>query len=91
LYPIPHTAFRAIDQKGNNARVNGWLMSSQTDTIGTLETNKLGLGDVQFIPEKGKRYFALIHLPEGNLQEFPLPEPEQTGYTMQVSKKELIN
>ncbi|MCE7044275.1 TonB-dependent receptor plug domain-containing protein [Dyadobacter sp. CY312] len=77
-------AFKAVNGNGLGADVNGFIFDQNKDTIVSFKSEHLGLGRIQFTPEKGKKYTAYVRKKGGQLQQFELPQVSDNGYALLV-------
>ena len=77
--------FKAIDQSGLGAEVNGFVLNQKNDTIAALQSEHLGLGRFSFEPVAGEKYTAFLRKKSETYQRFEFPEVKSEGFTMIVN------
>ena len=77
-------AFKAVNGNGLGANVSGFIFDQNKDTIASFKSEHLGLGRIQFTPEKGQKYTAYVRKEGGQLQQFELPRVSDNGYALLV-------
>ena len=81
-------AFKAADGLGGGVEVAGTLFDRHGNRITTFESVHDGLGLITFKPEQGMQYHAEVHLPDGDIQSFNLPESQKEAYLLSAINKE---
>jgi TonB-dependent SusC/RagA subfamily outer membrane receptor len=84
-------AFKAIHSNGLGADVNGFIFDQNNDTIVSFKTEHLGLGRIQFTPEKGRKYTAYVRKKGGELKQFELPAVVDNGYAFLVDNNASVS
>lgn len=85
-------AFKAVNKFGLGADFKAFVISSNKDTVASIQTQHLGMGTFVFKPKSEEKYFAIIGKGSAS-QRFALPDPVPSGYTFFVdnlSNKDLI-
>ncbi|SEJ58046.1 TonB-dependent outer membrane receptor, SusC/RagA subfamily, signature region [Dyadobacter koreensis] len=77
--------FKAIDQSGLGAEVNGFVLNQKNDTIAALKSEHLGMGKFPFEPVAGEKYTAFVRKKSDAYQRFDFPEVKSEGFTMIVN------
>ena len=77
--------FKAIDESGLGAEVNGFILDQTNDTVAALKSEHLGLGKFPFEPVSGKKYRAFLRKKSETYQHFEFPEVRSEGFTMMVN------
>jgi TonB-dependent SusC/RagA subfamily outer membrane receptor len=77
-------AFKAVNENGLGAEVNGFIFNQNKDTVASFKSEHLGLGRIQFTPEKGQKYTAYARKKGGELKQFALPPVKEEGYALLV-------
>lgn len=77
-------AFKALNEFGKPADVEGTVFNNKHQIVGHFKSFHQGMGAFRFMLNKGERYYALIDKPEGVLQLYPLPQPNDNGFIMEV-------
>lgn len=86
IYGLPsRVAFRVVNQEGKGVDFSGVILDSDNDTITVFSPHKFGLGSFTFIPQRTSTYRAIIRFGDGELMTYEIPEPLETGYTLQVN------
>ena len=75
--------FKATDQWGTPAEVNGVIRTEDGTTIASFKTYHDGIGKVQFKPQAGKKYLAEVETPAGQ-RSYSLPEVRPSGINLKV-------
>jgi hypothetical protein len=75
--------FKAVDQWGAPAEVNGVIRREDGTTIASFKTYHDGIGKVQFKPQAGKKYIAEVETDAGK-RTYPLPEVKTTGINLKI-------
>ncbi len=83
-----NVAFKAIDQRGENATVKGYIINSKKEKITTFDTYHDGMGAFQLIPQPNESYKAIITNPILAKNEFDLPKAWSEGLTLQLDNLE---
>ncbi|MFY0653350.1 MAG: carboxypeptidase-like regulatory domain-containing protein [Cyclobacteriaceae bacterium] len=80
---ITRIAFKAIDQSGNGADVNGQVLDGEGNRVGNFESIHQGMGSFFLNPRADTDYFAKV---SGNGIErmYPLPYIQSAGMALQV-------
>ena len=55
-----HIAFKAIDESGKGIQVTGKIMDETGQEVTSFVTRYKGMGRIVFMPQEGKKYYALI-------------------------------
>ncbi|MEO7924797.1 MAG: hypothetical protein ABIR30_14030 [Chitinophagaceae bacterium] len=75
--------FKAVDQSGMPAELNGIIRTEDGTTIASFKTHHDGIGKVQFKPQAGKKYQAEVETAAGK-RIYPLPEVVANGINLKV-------
>lgn len=78
-------AFKCINSLGQGEDIVGTLRNEQDSILLKFKSLYRGMGSLAFIPEPGKKYFAVCENSDGILKRFELPESTDK-YTMQVNQ-----
>ena len=81
-------AFKATGTDGLGAKVSGSIVDNEQKEVATFETQHLGMGFFNLMPEKGKTYTAKIKMENGFQTAVQLPETKADGYTLAVYGRE---
>lgn len=76
-------AFKAIDENGNNIKVEGEIEDKQGNTVTSFESTHNGMGYFTLYAVSDS-YEAKVKLPDGKEKKYPLPQPLTRGYAMQT-------
>lgn len=76
-------AFKAIGTDGLGEDVSGILYKESGTEVTRFETEHLGMGAIEFTPEDGLEYYAIV-----NDQRFELPAVQNDGVVMNLSQAE---
>lgn len=76
-------AFRALDEFGKPADVQGVVKEKEGTVITDFQSFHQGLGAFSLTSEKDKAYFVQITQPAGVEKIFPLPRAMTRGYTVE--------
>jgi hypothetical protein len=77
-------AFKATDVTGKGLDVSGEIISSTVDTVQGFKSIHQGMGFVNFKPESGKSYRAVVKYQNIYTKTFALPEIKSQGISMIV-------
>jgi hypothetical protein len=77
--------FKAVNSSGYGYNINGFVVSSQGDTVASFTSTHFGMGSFAFISKPGLKYFAVGS--DGDKVSFKveLPTALKTGYSLNVS------
>lgn len=81
-------AFEAMDSEGNSLDVSGKIIDDKNKTVSSFKSFNDGLGFIEFKPEAGVVYSAIID-DEYQNKTFTLPSIRNTGYVLNVSARSL--
>lgn len=82
---LPATvAFKALDEFGKPADVEGKIYNSKGLEISTFRSYHQGMGAFDFTPATGESYIARLTKPEGIKESFQLPEAMPRGFALKV-------
>jgi hypothetical protein len=86
-------AFRCIDQFGKPADIDGRILDENNSLVTAFSSYKFGMGSVDFLPEAGHSYHAVIDRPRGIKMVTQLPAATTDAYLMHCSLngKESLN
>ncbi|WKN32323.1 TonB-dependent receptor plug domain-containing protein [Porifericola rhodea] len=79
-------AFKAIDKQGKSVDARGEIVDAEGNSILSFETTHEGMGAVEFIPEAGKNYTAVVSLADGSQEKYVLPQVKNQGYGLRVKE-----
>ena len=77
-------AFKAIASNGLGVDVKGKLFSEGGEEIAELESEHLGMGRFNMVPETGKSYYAEFTTPGGRTKRFGLPAVVSSGCSLKI-------
>ena len=78
-------AMLAVDDNGNPHKGNGFVMNEKGDVLASVQTDTLGRGCFELVPDTGKLTFQMRNLKKserGNVQYFSLPQAKTEGCTL---------
>lgn len=80
--------FKYLDYNGKGNQVSGIIVDQNNDSITSFTSNSLGMGKVEFIPEKDKIYSAVLwnKIKSGN--KFEIPSAKSNGIVLNVINEE---
>jgi len=78
-------AFRALNEYGKPADIEGVIKDSKGNIVNTFTTFHNGMGATEFQPQSGETYKAFVTKPVGVTSTFEVPEALNKGYVMQVN------
>ena len=82
------TALVVTGRNGEPAEVSGVVAADGDSPVAEFITRPNGLGSFRFTPEAGKKYYALIRMPEHDKNKYYLPEPVNTGMVLQAVSRD---
>jgi hypothetical protein len=85
-------AFKAVNKFGLGVDVKAFVISSHGDTVASIKSQHLGMGNFVLKPKPDEKYFAVVEK-SVKATQFPLPEAVPSGYTFFVdnlSSKDFI-
>ena len=80
-------AMLAVDDNGNPHKGNGFVMNEKGDVLASVQTDTLGRGCFELVPDTGKLTFQMRNLKKserGNVQYFSLPQAKTEGCTLSL-------
>ncbi|MBO7592112.1 MAG: hypothetical protein J6T00_01900 [Bacteroidaceae bacterium] len=80
-------AMLAVDDNGNPYEGEGFVMNEKGDVLASVQTDTLGRGMFELVPDIGKLTFQMRNLKKSkrrNVQYFTLPEAKQEGCVLSV-------
>ncbi|NID12737.1 carboxypeptidase-like regulatory domain-containing protein [Fibrivirga algicola] len=72
---------KAVDRRGRGIAVSGQILSAEGGEVGRFQTNTLGLGRVDLVPQANQTYLAQVRW-AGDSALVPLPAVDPTGLTL---------
>lgn len=78
-------AFKAINEWGQSENITGMLYDEKDSLLFEFSSLYRGMGVISFVPEVGKKYFAVCRNKAGKEKRFELPEATDK-YTLQVNR-----
>ncbi|MDB5013459.1 MAG: carboxypeptidase regulatory-like protein [Daejeonella sp.] len=84
-------AFKAIKSDGLGIDIKGSVVDNAGKNILDFNSQHLGMGVFEFIPEVNKTYKALVKFPDGTQASYPLPEPQTEGISLFVKNTDPDN
>lgn len=79
-------AFKAINEFGKAADVKGAIVDDAGQEVTSFDSYHNGMGACEFTPKRNKKYFAKISQPVGIETQYPLPQPSEDSYAIQLSE-----
>ena len=79
-------AFKALDNKGYGAGVEGTVFDDEGKKILDFKDHFSGMGSFAFNPEASKRYFAKLTLKSGKVLDVQLPQVKEKGYSLHIDE-----
>lgn len=79
-------AFKATDNWGNPRHVSGFIRTEEGSNIAPFSTGHDGIGKMQFKPQAGKKYIAVVNSNGGD-SYFPLPATQPSGINLRVENE----
>lgn len=76
-------AFKAIGTDGLGEEISGTVYKENGTEVASFKTEHLGMGAIEFTPEDGSGYYAMV-----NNQRFELPAVRNDGVVMNLSQAE---
>ena len=80
-------ALLAVDDNGNPHEGEGFVMNEKGDVLASVQTDTLGRGIFEVVPDTGKLTFQMRNLKKSerrNMQYFTLPEAKREGCVLSV-------
>ena len=80
-------AMLAVDDNGNPYEGDGFVMNEKGDVLASVQTDTLGRGIFEVVPDTGKLTFQMRNLKKSerrNMQYFTLPEAKREGCVLSV-------
>ena len=80
-------AMLAVDDNGSPYESDGFVMNEAGDVLASVQTDTLGRGIFELVPDTGKLTFQMHNLKKSirrSVQYFPLPEAKREGCTLSV-------
>jgi len=78
-------AFKTLKPDGLGIAAQIHLLNDNLDTVGFLETSKLGMGSLSFIAEQGKKYTAHVIFEDNSRSNLELPTIVSSGYSLMIN------
>jgi hypothetical protein len=79
-------AFKAIDNWGKGIEVEGQIFDDKNQAVAQFKSAHLGIGAINFKPEKGKSYHARLSKPEGISQKYKLSPALSEGVVLSIDQ-----
>ncbi|MEO8766302.1 MAG: hypothetical protein ABI416_18525 [Ginsengibacter sp.] len=84
VYGLDNTlAFKIADAYGKGVQGKGVIVNDNNDTIIAFQAEHFGMGTFSFIPVKGNRYHAVVHIDNKSIIR-DLPEIYENGWILHV-------
>ena len=74
-------AFKAIDNTGLGKSISGTIYDNEDRAITDFSSSHRGMGAIEFTPEAGQKYYAMVEE-----EKFPLPEVLQEGAILNIGE-----
>jgi hypothetical protein len=81
-------AFNAVTSTGSNIRCKGHIINNKGELITDFSSGMFSPGDVEFTPESGYTYSAVLEGDQFTGMKWPLPIPEKSGTALRVNPLE---
>jgi hypothetical protein len=81
-------AFNALTSVGIQIKSEGEIINQKGERICSFKPGPLGPGMIEFTPETGSTYFAILKGMEFSGMKWPLPVPENSGAALRVNSSE---
>nr|WP_321451309.1 MG2 domain-containing protein [uncultured Carboxylicivirga sp.] len=81
-------AFKALNEFGKPADVEGEIRDSKDKLINTFKSFHQGMGAFDFVPDSNETYQAIVLKPAGIREPFFLPKPKPEGFVLHLDKRE---
>lgn len=81
-------AFKAINTQGLGVNIEGKIFTKEGTELNSFKSTHLGMGVIEFTPEQGKKYYALINKPQGKKIKFDIPGSIKKGYVISVDNEQ---
>jgi len=79
-------AFKAIQFNGLSTEIKGTVYDDANNKISEFKSTHLGMGKFYLLPEKAKKYYALVESTSGgDKKRIDLPNTKQQGTALEVS------
>ncbi len=76
--------FKATGDKGLGEAFYGFLVQNENDTLFRFESNRLGMGSFDFIPEKNQQYHAHVKSRNSKWKKVSMPSAKPEGTVLRV-------
>ncbi len=76
--------FKATGDKGLGEEFYGYLIQNENDTLFRFESNPLGMGSFDFVPEKNQQYLAHVKSLNNNWKKVSMPSAKPEGTVLRV-------
>ena len=80
--------FKYLDYRGKGVKIKGIIEDGNNNKVAEFESNDLGMGKVNLIPEAGKTYYGVLTTKSGNTMKFELPKAKKFGQVLTLMHKE---
>ena len=81
-------AFNAVTSTGKTLDVKGEIYNQKNEKISDFKSGQFGPGLIEFTPNQGDTYYAILIGEEFSDMKWPLPAPEKSGVTMRLNNSE---
>nr|WP_321409068.1 TonB-dependent receptor plug domain-containing protein [uncultured Carboxylicivirga sp.] len=83
-----HMAFKALNEFGKPADVEGEIRDSKDRLIKTFASFHQGMGAFDFVPDSNETYRAIVLKPAGIRKTYYLPKPNAEGFVLHLDRRE---
>jgi len=80
-------AFKAINKLGLGVNIEGKIYTKKGKEVSSFKSTRLGMGVLEFTPEKEVEYYAVIDKPEDTKTKYKVPEPFEEGYVISIKNE----
>lgn len=77
-------AFKALNQDGIGINIAGKIINNKREQVAIFESKHKGMGSFLLTPTPGDTYTAVLTLPNGQTETFPLPLPKKNGTSLRI-------
>lgn len=83
-------AFKAIGTDGLGKDVEGFLYNEKDEFVAAIKSMYKGMGGVDFTPEAGRRYYAVVTSADSVGKRVDLPLPKNDGLSLKIWMKDSV-
>ncbi len=81
-------AFKAVSSAGKGLKVSGKIIDSKKKEVTTFADIAFGMGAINFMPESGEKYKAIVSFENGQQRTYDLPEVKDEGLNVVLVKED---